>query len=75
MVGEIAGDVKNLLTRSVEQTERMNRMESRQDTVNDDHDARLQGLERMRGKLLGIAWLLPVVITVAGLLLREFFHG
>ena len=76
MVGEIAGDVKNLLTRATEQNDRVNRMEDRQNGVNGHYEDRLQRLEKMRGKLLGLAWATPVVISVAGIVIgRMLYYG
>jgi len=75
MVGEIAGDVKNLLTRATEQTARITRMEDRQNTVNIATEERLQKLEKTRGKLLGIAWAVPVVLTIAGIIIGRMTYG
>ena len=75
LVGEISGDVKNLLTRSAEHTERLNRHEDRQNKMNDDTERRLQLLERTRGKLLGIAWAVPVLLTAAGIAITRWYNG
>lgn len=75
MVGEIMGDVKNLLTRSTEQSKRISRMEDRQNGVNTRIYERLELLEKTRGKLLGIAWAIPVVLTIAGLILGRYWNG
>lgn len=75
LVGEISGDVKNLLTRSAEHTERLNRSEDRQGHVNEETERRLQLLEKTRGKLLGIAWAIPVALAVIGLAVERWYHG
>jgi len=75
MVGEIAGDVKNLLTRATEQTQRVNRMEDRQQTINGHYEERLQKLEKMRGKLLGIAWAAALVVAACGAAIVRYLNG
>ncbi len=64
-VSEVSVDVKHLLARQHETGERIDRLEDRTLKTMDDVEVRLQLVERMRGKLLGIAFAIPIVITIA----------
>jgi len=61
-VTEVSVDVKHLLTRQDETGDRIEKM-----------DDRLRVVEQMRGKLLGIAFLLPIVITIAIAAVGRFY--
>jgi len=64
-VSEVSVDVKHLLARQSETGERIDRLEDRTNIRVDEVDERLRTVEKMRGKLLGIAFVLPLVITIA----------
>lgn len=72
-VSEVSVDVKHLLLKHDETSSRILRLEDRNNLVNDEHDGRLRTLERMRGKLLGIAFAVPIAITVAGIFIRSYY--
>jgi len=61
-VTEVSVDVKHLLTRQDETGDRIEKM-----------DDRLRVVEQMRGKLLGIAFLLPIVITIGIAAIGRFY--
>ncbi len=72
-VGEVSVDVKHLLLKHDETSTRIGRIEDRNNEVNDEHDERLRTLERMRGKLLGIAFVVPVAITAVGIFIGSYY--
>ena len=72
-VGEVGVDVKHLLARQHETGERNDRLEDRTNKTIDDVEGRLLIVERMRGKLLGIAFVLPLVITIAIAAIGRFY--
>lgn len=72
-ISEISVDVKHLLMKHDETSERITRIEDRNNLVNDEHDERLRTLERMRGKLLGIAFAVPIVVTAVGIFIGSYY--
>lgn len=72
-VSEVSVDVKHLLLKHDETAARIDRIEDRNNTVNDEHGDRLRTLERMRGKLIGIAFAVPVAITGVGIFIRSYY--
>ncbi len=75
LVGEIAGDVKNVLTHQTRQDDRIDRNEARQSEVNDEVRKRIVALEKFKGKLLGIAVVIPLVLSLVWFILERFNHG
>jgi len=72
-VSEVSVDVKHLLARQHETGERIDRLEDRTLKTIDDVEVRLQLVERMRGKLLGIAFALPLMLTIAGIAIGRIY--
>ncbi len=72
-VSEVGVDVKHLLLKHDETSARIDRIEDRNNSVSDEHDDRLRTLERMRGKLLGIAFAVPVGITAIGIFIGSYY--
>jgi len=72
-VSEVSVDVKHLLARQHETGERIDRLEDRTNTRVDEVDGRLRTVEKMRGKLLGIAFVLPLVITITIAAIGRFY--
>jgi len=72
-LSEVAVDVKHLLMKHDETSDRIDRIEDRNNTINDEHDERIRTLEKMRGKLLGIAFAVPLILTAAGLYLEHAY--
>lgn len=66
-VSEVSVDVKHLLLKNDESSARMTRIEDRNNEVSDEHGDRLRVLENMRGKILGVAFLVPVAISAIGI--------
>ena len=72
-VSEVSVDVKHLLLKHDETSARILRLEDRNNVVHDEHDERLRTLEKMRGKLLGIAFAVPVIVTVVGIFIGSYY--
>ena len=72
-ISEVGVDVKHLLARHDETSERIDRMEDRTNKVLDEHGDRLRVVEAHRGKMLGIAFVLPLVISVAAVVLGRYY--
>ncbi len=72
LVGEIAGDVKNILTHQTRQDDRIDRNEARQSEVNDEVRKRIIALEKFKGKMLGIALVIPLVMTLVWFIAERF---
>jgi len=72
LVGEIAGDVKNILTHQSRQDDRIDRNEARQGETNEDMRKRIIALEKFKGKMLGIALVIPLVVSLLWFILERF---
>ncbi len=63
-VGEIASDIKHIMHAN-EETKRTHR----------EFDRRLRAVEAFRWKLLGIATVVPTLVSMIALYLKGFYHG
>ncbi len=71
-ISEVGVDVKHLLARHDETSERIDRMEDRTNKVLDEHGERLRIVEAHRGKMLGVAFVLPVIISLAAIAIGRY---
>lgn len=75
LVGGIAADVKNILTRQDGQDARITRLEDRIVKEQEAITARLRALEAFKWKLIGMAVVVPALSGLALLLIKEAVYG
>lgn len=75
LVGGIASDVKNVLLRQDGQDDRITRLEDRIVKEQDVIIVRLRALEAFRWKMYGMAVVIPTLIAVGLILLKETLYG
>lgn len=69
----VSVDVKHLLIKHDETATRLDRMEDRNNYIHDQYSERLQTLERMRGKLMGVCLAIPVAVSVVGIAIGSYY--
>lgn len=75
LVGGIASDVKNVLLRQDGQDDRITRLEDRIIKEQEAITTRLRALEAFRWRLYGMAVVIPTLIAVGMILLKEALYG